>query len=280
METPHEYFNLSQISGINNDLEYQNINITPGGIPKIIWSFWNSNQIPDIVRLCIYTWKKSNPDFQIIFLTYDTYEKYIYVSLHPNFRDNHARFTDLLRLSLLSKYGGVWLDSTVIVKKSLNDILSIKKSFFAYHNENYFIKSPHIESWFLAAPPNSSFISAWLNEFLMLEKMKPKDYVKLCKSVGVDFKSLGSYHAVYYSYRKIIEIDSYPIDNLFLINIGTRGPLSCHEKVHWNTQKIVDLLLSNDICSSGDIIKLCSGERKILMKGKYKKIFKKFDLDA
>lgn len=56
-----------------NLIEYNNthnIDITHyNNIPKIIWTFWDTAHIPEIIQKCIRGWQKHNPNYKIIILT-------------------------------------------------------------------------------------------------------------------------------------------------------------------------------------------------------------------
>ena len=34
-------------------------------IPKIIWTYWDTDEIPEIVKLSIQSWKKTSPQYKI-----------------------------------------------------------------------------------------------------------------------------------------------------------------------------------------------------------------------
>ena len=272
-----ETFEVARIEGINNTLKsVENPEYTASGVPKIIWSFWDSLIIPELVHLCVESWKKSNPDYTIHFLTYETYSDYIDLDESPNFRDNHARFSDLLRLSLLHKYGGVWIDASVIVNKSLDEWLEAGEyDMFAYCQAGKSTSSPHIESWLVAAPKQTHFIALWLREFLTLKNMSALQYVKSLRRMGVEFEGLGDYHAAYFSYRKVIEVDGASLDRVHLTPADTEtGPYSCHTKADWSSPEIARLLLAGDACR-GPIVKLVKADRKALMKRNYKELFER-----
>lgn len=78
--------------------------------------------------------------------------------------------SDLVRLMLLEKYGGYWLDSSILLTSSLDwvgDLLNKSyHSVFAFYNEfpgEYASDhdKPTIENGFLAAKKNSLFIKHW-----------------------------------------------------------------------------------------------------------------------
>ena len=94
----------------------------------IIWTYWETKPgktKPEYLDLCLDTlFKYCNDDFNIIRLN----EKNIYDYL-PNLRKDMdqlliAQKTDYIRVALLYKYGGIWIDADTIVMRKLNDIIS------------------------------------------------------------------------------------------------------------------------------------------------------------
>mmetsp|Transcript_24402 Transcript_24402/g.36856 ORF Transcript_24402/g.36856 Transcript_24402/m.36856 type:complete len:435 (-) Transcript_24402:2316-3620(-) len=103
---------------------------------KIIWGFWHSkgsgkNQkhenskqnLPPLCQLALGSWKAHHgSDWKIIILNDDNFQRYVpssdipanFSSLSPQHR------CDILRISVLIRYGGVYMDMTTIVLKSLD----------------------------------------------------------------------------------------------------------------------------------------------------------------
>lgn len=99
---------------------------------KIIWVLWYQglNCAPDVVKSCIASIIKQNPDYKVIVLTDDNvwnfYNAPSYVKdkvLSGIITKTH--FSDILRFYLLKTYGGVWIDSTVYMTKPLLPWFSI-----------------------------------------------------------------------------------------------------------------------------------------------------------
>ena len=88
---------------------------------KIIWFCWlqGYNNAPDIVKACHNSLRQNIPDREIIVIDEKNWRDYIEL---PNYVVDKwekkqipaALFSDLLRLELLIKYGGTWIDSTVL----------------------------------------------------------------------------------------------------------------------------------------------------------------------
>lgn len=89
---------------------------------KYVWFCWmqGMDKAPEIVKACFQSQKKWLKDRTFIIITSDNYKEYI--SLPEFIEEKYARniipdamFTDLIRLELLIKHGGTWIDSTVMI---------------------------------------------------------------------------------------------------------------------------------------------------------------------
>lgn len=91
-----------------------------------IWVFWWSGEkeAPEIVKACIKSIRKNSNGREVILLDKDNYKNYIKM---PEYilekRDRGtmllANFSDILRLSLLATYGGIWIDATVFISQPI-----------------------------------------------------------------------------------------------------------------------------------------------------------------
>jgi hypothetical protein len=131
-------------------------------LPKIIFTYWHSCDIPDFINACVSTWSKSNPDFQISTYNDDKFRGEFYIPPNYDSLIPQAK-SDYVRLCLIEKYGGIWLDASMIVVGSLSAIYSdidYVTGFYASWSDLY------MESWFIAAPQNNILISKWKSEFI------------------------------------------------------------------------------------------------------------------
>ena len=93
----------------------------------IIWVCWwqGIENAPEIVKKCISSIKKAAGNHKVIIITLDNYKDYIEIPQIIEDKINKGiitltNFSDLLRLSLLSKYGGMWLDATFYCKEDVS----------------------------------------------------------------------------------------------------------------------------------------------------------------
>ena len=78
-----------------------------------IFTFWEpKDKIPFYLKLCIETWKRNLPDFEIVVLDYSNIFNYIDKNTFNKILYNKKYFSlpqvaDCFRIALLYKYGGI-----------------------------------------------------------------------------------------------------------------------------------------------------------------------------
>lgn len=119
-------------SFFKEELEYAQKNLKGGEYIKspIVWSMWwqGENSLPDILKITymshIQNIKKQGIDYRLV--THENYREfvdlpeYIIEKLH-NGIISFTHFSDLLRILLLEKYGGTWVDITLLTLKPVDD---------------------------------------------------------------------------------------------------------------------------------------------------------------
>ena len=141
-------------------------------IPRVIYTFWHDEKLPVTVQKCIASWRKYNPEYEIVILNDKNYIDYIGVDV-TQFRhcDCPQRKADFIRLYVLEQNSGVWMDASIYLNHSLDWIHAYQKKegseMIVYYldafttNPNYKV----MENWFIAACPGSQFIKHWREEF-------------------------------------------------------------------------------------------------------------------
>ena len=86
-----------------------------------VWFFWMQGieEAPDVVKVCLESLKKNLADREIVVLDSSSIRDYVdmpvfFIAKHEKGIISHTKFSNLLRLELLIKYGGTWIDSTVL----------------------------------------------------------------------------------------------------------------------------------------------------------------------
>lgn len=93
-------------------------------IPKIIHYVWSGADYPDYIKHNIETWKKYAPDFEIVQWNennwnpnYNTFSKYFYDMNKWGF------VSDVVRLDVLERFGGIYLDADVELTQPIDQFL-------------------------------------------------------------------------------------------------------------------------------------------------------------
>lgn len=128
---------------------------------KQIFTFWEpKNKIPAYIQLCIKTWYKFLPDYEIKILDYDNIKDYLDKKTLRKIlckKMTLPKQADCLRVALLYKYGGIWLDAdTLITSNNFRQFLIGNKcSMIGTH------KSVHL-AFISTNKPKNPFITKWL----------------------------------------------------------------------------------------------------------------------
>lgn len=133
-----------------------------------VWICWlqGLDNAPELVRACVNSVKQNMPDKNIVIITNDNLNEYInlpsyIIEKHNSGIISHTHFSDIIRTELLCKYGGVWIDSTVlcttsqIPTKMLNSPLFVYKSFDLSKTDAMPIVA---SSWFIACKSNQPIL--------------------------------------------------------------------------------------------------------------------------
>lgn len=151
-----------------NQIEDEELNVE--NFDNIIWTMWlqGTNEMPEIVNLCHQSVQKNRGDFEHILLTKENLHKYIDIPKHILLKwekgiIGNAHFSDYVRIAILEKYGGVWLDSTIL----LNQPLSLKyltkypqfhvKGLKNFKNDFLYFESHNWGSYFLSRLGETKF---------------------------------------------------------------------------------------------------------------------------
>lgn len=163
-----------------------------------IWQMWlqgnNESTTPQIVKKCMESVKYFCKDRNIVILDYENLHKYVEIpefilEKHKKGIISCAHLSDYVRCCLLSKYGGTWIDATVLLTDKLPDIITSQDLFFFknlgwYKNkykreifkiyttgltkcvENFlYDELPSISNWFIHSSPNNRIIN-YIKKFL------------------------------------------------------------------------------------------------------------------
>lgn len=201
-------------------------------IPKTVWILWfqGYENAPPLVKTCWETWKRHNPDWNLVFLSKDNLNQYI--DFDPD-AENLSRLgmvqkSDLVRLQLLYKHGGIWVDSTCFCTKPLDDWIHnyLDSGFFAFRNPG---RDRLLSNWFMAASKDNIIAYRLYKKLLFYfttneyrnvyntrsMKLLAKFLCRTTKTTGIWFNpiftkvlKLYPHYCFHYLFKDLIDLDS------------------------------------------------------------------------
>ncbi|MBS0294235.1 MAG: capsular biosynthesis protein [Proteobacteria bacterium] len=145
----------------------------PDPIPRRIWSYWNGATLEPVVAQCVENWRLQCPDYRIEVLNAGNLDRFVAPGdLPPGFAALAApKQADWLRLYLVRRHGGFWLDASIVLTESL-DWLRVQQQAQGSEFVGFFLQGfthdarcPVVESWAFGAPAQAPFVTAWQQEF-------------------------------------------------------------------------------------------------------------------
>lgn len=129
-------------------------------IPKIIHYCWfGGKPLPEEAKCFIDTWKKYCPEYHIQQWNENNFD----INQNQYCREAYAAkkwafVADYVRLKVLYEYGGIYMDTDVELKKTLNDLLSYD-AFMCFESDNL------VSIGTLGAKPKSKVINDFLDAY-------------------------------------------------------------------------------------------------------------------
>ena len=122
-----------------------------------IWICWlqGEESAPQLVKNCIDSVRINSNGHEVVIITKDNFKDYVDIpdyilEKYEKGIISHAHFSDIMRMSLICKHGGIWIDATVFCTKKLPDKI---------FNQLFFTcKSPMVETNYISNLQWTSFI--------------------------------------------------------------------------------------------------------------------------
>jgi hypothetical protein len=144
---------------------------------KRIFTFWEPREsIPGYLTLCMRTWEKFLPDYEIVMLDYSNLDQWLGMdcydrSLYTNF--SLSKQADAIRCAVLRRWGGVWFDTdTIVTSDKIRDLL--------HSDAEFTLLGTHIG--FIVARKDACIPRIWekkIHRNILLYKYYRK-YLRLC----------------------------------------------------------------------------------------------------
>lgn len=178
-----------------------------------IWVMWwqGFDSLPPVVNLCIKSIQENNGKHPVHLLDHNNYKDYVALpdEIEGKLVRNKqiAHLSDIIRFGLLSRYGGIWLDATIYVSRSISSwnlpLYSIRHS---KGNPRYILNGWRWSSFMFACIPHA-VLPTFVYEALL-------DYFSKHDKV-IDYFLTDYFIALIYLNNQEVhkEIDALPADN-------------------------------------------------------------------
>ena len=181
----YKYFDVSFVNSLCNLFIHRQSKIKEFYDNKIsIFTFWEpSTNVPGYIQLCVDTWKKNLPNSNIIILDYSNLHKYLNSTIISKILFKKMTLpiqADAIRVAILEKYGGIWMDIDIIIidYRFLKDVFRYDLVFFGNPQE----KDPAIG--FIYASKNSRIMKEWLTNIIKKVSLYKEFYFGNYKKKG------------------------------------------------------------------------------------------------
>ncbi len=202
---------------------------------RCIWVMWwqGEDNAPPLVRMCIDSMRRNASGAEVIVITKHNWQEYAdipdyIIEKHEKGFISFAQLSDIMRVFLISKHGGLWLDATIYVSVPIPDnIFSMPVySLHTQFKKTAFVQNDRIHCFVLGGTPESKlfmferdFLSTYWKEHDVII-----DYYLLDYSIMLAYLNLDDI-------RKAIDSLPYTSEGLYdLVNI-LNDPLD-KEKLH------------------------------------------------
>lgn len=182
----------------------------------VIWVFWwqGEENAPDIVKACIKSIRKNANGHEVLVLSQHNYQNYVSLpeivkKKHDENIIGHAFYSDMIRLALLSEYGGMWIDATVFISQPIpEEIFSL--DFFTlktYDPNNFWFSKSRWTGYFMSGKAGFPFFS--FSKELLFQYWKKNDH-------AIDYLLADYIYGLAYENIPVVReaIDSIPNNNI------------------------------------------------------------------
>ena len=207
---------------------------------KQVFLYWDKGRknLTDTMNISLEVIEKLNPNYNFIFLDETNVDKYFpyrdELYIKSTLKLTPQLFSDLLRIYLVSKYGGIWIDCSVFFSKSFEDLEKMLEtynldwfSFFLFDSEN--MKCHSIISSFIVSKSNNKDLGnvvIMLYNFITKERLnilqpiyyKSDNYVFMNEVNELEEKNTYPYFILHYIISECIKTNFINVSNILLCN--------------------------------------------------------------
>ena len=207
------YLNYLLQGIINTNREKQNNGVCAHNAP--IWVCWwtGIESAPSLVKQCVRSIQKAAGEHPVYIITKEYFQEYLEIPTFilekvQNGNMCLANFSDYLRISLLEKYGGLWLDATIYVPRELPESI--------FENSLYTCKSPGAKGYLANGRWTSYCLGGWKNHLFFKMAKECFECYWRSEEVSIDYLLVDYIFDIIYNNNYFVKtcFDCIPINNM------------------------------------------------------------------
>ncbi|CAE8640076.1 unnamed protein product [Polarella glacialis] len=231
---------------------------------QTIWGYWaEQDSMPELVHLCVETWRSWNPGWDVRLLgLHNVYEFLSEAELPNRFSEMQLSLaSDGVRLALLARYGGVWLDTSVILRSSLESFCWTDVAVGRQEAAAFPVASgsdtlalggvDSLQTWCLATRPWNPFFMRWrdVHQELLHNRVDIHDLLRhpLCSELGAlssQTELFGEGLACEVAFQKLLLATRKAAQSWKMLE--GKSVFQLRQVAHDRGESLVDLLLRQD----------------------------------
>lgn len=245
-------------------------------LPRIIWTYWQTVPAPEFIQACIANWRQFAPDHEVRLLDRSSIESWL-PSLRADFDSLPAyRQADWLRVQLLARHGGIWMDASMLLSRDLGWLHDTQRrrgaDYVGFYIDRYSTRPtlPIIENWMMASVPGGRFVSALAAAFdqaldegaeALLQRLRSEGrHAQVVQALTEDFQR---YLLMHVAASELLD-RSPQLARLVLLR-AEDGPFAWHAGVGWRKRHLfARLALAPCPRMLPAVLKLRGGDRTVV----------------
>jgi hypothetical protein len=158
---------------------------------RTIWMYWETGKSasrPAYIDLCLETVRRHSPSYEVVLMNRNSVFTYLPDLRRDVFKTAEiAHRADYIRARVVYEYGGIWLDSDVILLSEIDIDSALGKYDFAGCGDTY--RRPSI--WFFAAKRRNPVLGSWISGMDSLLDRKRRNPLSFLRPYRFSWSRLG-----------------------------------------------------------------------------------------
>ena len=252
-------------------------------IPKVIWTYWQTAPPPEFVAQCLANWQRFAPDHELRLLDREHIAPWLDADTLAQGFDALPAFrqADWLRLQLLARHGGIWIDASTILTRDLGWVRAMQAGrqtdYVGFYIDRFTTRPelPMVENWFMAAAPGCQFVADLACEFDAVLQLGEAAYSEQLRAQGryeQVVQGLDDQHRQYLTMHLAASslLEANPQRYSMALLRAEDSALSLHAALGWRKRHLYARLAMTPCPATARLpalIKLRGGDRRVTEQG-------------